>query len=137
MRRLVLIAAVAIVAVAAFSFLREEDAGVSGERAVPAAGRTAVQTVGGPTLGAALFAENCARCHGAQAQGTDAGPPLVHPVYEPSHHGDVAFLLAVRNGVRAHHWPYGNMPPLPGVSDQAVAEIVAHVRALQRAAGIN
>ena len=64
------------------------------------------------------------------------GPPLVHVIYEPSHHGDAAFVLAVRPGVRAHHWPFGNMLPVEGVSDRAVADIIAYVRALQRANGI-
>lgn len=86
--------------------------------------------------GAAIFESKCAMCHGPEAKGTDQGPPLVHKIYEPSHHADVAFYLAVRQGVRAHHWPFGNMPPIEGVSDEQIAQIVAYVRGLQRAAGI-
>ena len=34
---------------------------------------------GSPQLdGRQLFADNCARCHGEMADGTDIGPPLVH-----------------------------------------------------------
>jgi len=90
--------------------------------------------------GKALFAKNCAGCHGAELQGVDRGekkgPPLLHKIYEPSHHGDAAFQLAVRHGVRAHHWPYGDMPPVPGLSPDEVAHITAYVRAEQRKVGI-
>ncbi len=86
--------------------------------------------------GAAIFESKCAKCHGPEAQGTDQGPPLVHKIYEPGHHADVAFYLAVRRGVPAHHWPFGNMPPIEGVSDEDIEQIVAYVRGLQRAAGI-
>ena len=86
--------------------------------------------------GEALFAANCAECHGVNASGTNAGPPLVHKIYEPNHHGDLAFQLAAKQGVRAHHWPYGDMPPVPSVTEQDVNNIVAYVRSLQKANGI-
>jgi mono/diheme cytochrome c family protein len=89
-------------------------------------------------MGAKSFEENCAACHGANAAGREGmGPPLVHIIYEPSHHGDQSFHLAVMNGVRAHHWPFGNMPPVKGLARSDVETIVAYVRALQRANGIN
>lgn len=87
--------------------------------------------------GKALFDANCASCHGANATGSEQGPPLVHRIYEPSHHGDQAFLLAALNGVRAHHWQFGNMPPVEGVSESDVRKITAYIRALQRANGID
>ena len=49
---------------------------------------------------------------------------------------DAAFLLAVRNGVRPHHWRFGPMPPIDGITDDDVDDIVAYVRGLQRDAGI-
>ncbi len=82
------------------------------------------------------FAANCAACHGARADGTPAGPPLVHEIYEPSHHGDGSFLSAVQRGVEPHHWEFGAMPAIPGVDVEDVADIVAYVRSLQREAGI-
>ena len=78
----------------------------------------------------------CAQCHGANAGGTMQGPPLIHKIYEPSHHGDMAFLLAAQNGVRAHHWNFGDMPAVEGSNDEMVAEIVTFIRAVQRANGI-
>lgn len=86
--------------------------------------------------GQAIFEQNCATCHGRNASGTDKGPPLVHPIYEPSHHADLAFLLAARNGVRAHHWRFGSMPPVEGVTEREIEGVVAYVRELQRANGI-
>ena len=86
--------------------------------------------------GKALFEQNCSVCHGPAADGTTQGPPLIHIIYEPSHHGDAAFVLAARNGVRAHHWRFGDMPPLPGVSDEMVLEIVGYIRWMQRQVGI-
>ena len=86
--------------------------------------------------GKALFEQNCSVCHGPAADGTTQGPPLVHIIYEPSHHADAAFILAARNGVRAHHWRFGDMPPLPDVGDETVIEIVGYIRWLQRQVGI-
>lgn len=89
-----------------------------------------------PTMGKPLFEKNCASCHGVALDGSDKGPPLVHRIYEPSHHSDIAFQLAAKNGARAHHWQFGNMPPVPGVTPDDVAHITAYVRMHQRRAGI-
>jgi mono/diheme cytochrome c family protein len=86
--------------------------------------------------GQQAFAENCATCHGARAAGTDQGPPLIHKIYESGHHADLAFARAVRQGVRGHHWNFGDMPPVEGVSDRDLVEIVTYVREVQRANGI-
>jgi mono/diheme cytochrome c family protein len=86
--------------------------------------------------GRVAFDANCAQCHGKSGSGTKQGPPLVHDIYNPGHHSDEAFLYAVRQGVRQHHWPYGNMPSQPQVTDPQLAEIVSYVRELQQANGI-
>lgn len=89
-------------------------------------------------IGQRGFEGLCAQCHGENAAGRQGiGPPLVHRIYEPSHHADAAFLLAAQNGVRAHHWNFGNMPPVEGVTRADVMAITAYVRELQRANGIN
>jgi mono/diheme cytochrome c family protein len=87
--------------------------------------------------GRALFEANCAECHGENAVGSDQGPPLVHRIYKPSHHSDMAFVLAAKQGVRSHHWRFGNMPAVGDVSDEEVLQITAYVRAVQRANGID
>jgi len=80
----------------------------------------------------------CAACHGVNAQGQEGvAPPLVLRIYEPNHHSDMAFVLAAQNGVRAHHWKFGDMPPVEGVTKADVLNIVVYVRALQRENGIN
>jgi len=78
----------------------------------------------------------CARCHGMAGRGTNAGPPLVHKIYEPSHHADFAFMRAAMQGVRAHHWKFGNMPKISEATSQDVTQIILYVRWLQRRAGI-
>ena len=87
--------------------------------------------------GRGLFEANCVACHGKNAGGSEKGPPLVHIIYEPNHHADRSFLAAARFGVRAHHWRFGNMPPVPGIADEQVVLITKYVRELQRANGIN
>jgi mono/diheme cytochrome c family protein len=86
--------------------------------------------------GQGKFAAHCAACHGVRAVGTSQGPPLVHKIYEPNHHADVAFQRAALNGVRAHHWDFGNMPKIDGVSPDDVDQIIKYIRWLQRQAGI-
>ena len=88
------------------------------------------------TRGKAAFDANCAPCHGANASGTDKGPPLVHVIYNSGHHADGAFFLAAKLGVRQHHWRFGNMPPQPQVTEEQLAAIVRYVRELQVANGI-
>ncbi|WP_050526508.1 c-type cytochrome [Pseudorhodobacter aquimaris] len=90
-------------------------------------------------LGQTYYSAVCASCHGANAAGQDGiAPPLVHRIYEPSHHSDMAFVLAARNGVRAHHWKFGNMPPVEQpLTDSELGAIITYVRELQRANGIN
>lgn len=90
-----------------------------------------------PAAGKTLFAKHCAACHGADLKGSDKGPPLLHRIYEPSHHADAAFQLAAKNGVRAHHWKFGDMAPVPQVTPDDVAHITAYVRSEQRKVGID
>ena len=89
-------------------------------------------------IGKRGFDKNCAVCHGQNAVGQDGvAPPLVHKIYEPSHHGDESFQRAVAIGVRAHHWKFGNMPAIEGLTRADVKVITAYVRELQRHNGIN
>lgn len=86
--------------------------------------------------GAALFAVNCAVCHGVGGVGSALGPPLMHEYYAPGHHDDDAIRRAIRLGVQPHHWQFGPMPPVAGISDAGIEKIVAYIRERQRAAGI-
>ncbi len=86
--------------------------------------------------GEKVFYEHCAVCHGVNAVGTAKGPPLIHKIYETSHHGDISFERAVKFGVRQHHWPFGDMPPQPKVTEEDTALVIRFIRDLQEANGI-
>jgi mono/diheme cytochrome c family protein len=86
--------------------------------------------------GASRYQALCAACHGKGATGTQQGPPLVHDLYARGHHRDSAFRRAVSQGVEAHHWRFGNMPPVPNATSEDVAAIIEYIRALQNSAGI-
>ena len=89
-------------------------------------------------MGKSAFEAKCTVCHGNDGAGqAGVAPPLIHKIYEPSHHGDEAFQRAVSMGVRAHHWPFGDMPPVPGLTRADVEMLVAYIREVQRANGIN
>ena len=85
--------------------------------------------------GEPLYQAHCASCHGVDLRGTDKGPSHLSVVYEPSHHSDAAFLVAVRIGSPEHHWRFGDMEPVEGLSDEDVAAITAFVREQQRIQG--
>lgn len=86
--------------------------------------------------GRILFEQSCAACHGANAAGTQKGPPLVHDIYNPGHHDDESFVRAATQGVPGHHWPFGDMPAQRQVTEPQVRAIAKYVRELQAANGI-
>ena len=86
--------------------------------------------------GETVFNANCSLCHGVNAAGTTQGPTLIDRIYHPGHHADLSFRFAVNQGVRAHHWRFGDMPPVPNVTEQEVEQIICYVRELQRFHGI-
>ncbi len=85
--------------------------------------------------GAELYAANCAECHGSDLRGTERGPSHLSIIYEPAHHADGAFLFAIQRGSRAHHWPFGDMPPVEGLNEDNIEAVVAFVRERQRVEG--
>lgn len=86
--------------------------------------------------GEMLFNANCALCHGQSAAGTTQGPTLIDRIYHPGHHSDFSFRRAVAQGVRQHHWTFGDMLPVATVTADEVEQIICYVRELQREAGI-
>ena len=133
-KSLLVIAAAGVVALGAYFALRpalQQQANAtaqSGAFVVPALSAEAQE-------GERYYNAVCAACHGQNGQGTAQGPALVNDIYNPGHHGDEAFQSAARNGVQAHHWRFGNMPPQQ-VTGAEVARIVAYIRELQQANGI-
>lgn len=89
-------------------------------------------------LGKKAYDTVCAACHGVDAVGQNGiAPPLIHKIYEPGHHGDESFQRAVAHGVQAHHWPFGDMPPVEGLTRGDVTMIVRYIREVQQANGIH
>jgi len=82
------------------------------------------------------YQASCARCHGGHLKGSVEGPPLLNATYAPSHHADLAFYHAVKNGVKQHHWDFGDMPMLTGLNPEQVSDIISYVRRNQQLAGI-
>ena len=82
--------------------------------------------------GQMLYEKYCSSCHGLQLDGTDKGPPLVHPYYKPSHHGDEAFYRAALKGTRQHHWNFGDMKPVEGMTSKKMDSLVPYVRYYQQ-----
>ena len=133
--KLFIVAIVAAVVAGAIGWLQwfDDDPAEPGDAAVAI---TVPAFTAEAAAGETLFARKCMTCHGRHATGSDQGPPLVHRIYEPNHHGDVSFRRAVSNGVRAHHWRFGDMPPVDGVSADDAETITRYVRELQQANGI-
>ena len=88
------------------------------------------------SIGKLNYDKFCASCHGVGARGTDKGPTFISRIYHPGHHGDGAFYIAALRGARAHHWPFGDMKPVPGVTEAQIKFIIAYVRAVQHANGL-
>lgn len=82
--------------------------------------------------GQLLYEKYCSSCHGMQLNGSDKGPPLIHPFYKPSHHGDKSFYRAALKGVKQHHWNFGDMPPVVGMTPGKMDRIVPYLRFYQR-----
>ncbi len=85
--------------------------------------------------GAAVYQQYCAECHGADLRGTDKGPSQLSIIYEPNHHGDFAYRVAIRDGTREHHWWFGDMPPVEGITDLEIEKVISFIRAEQERLG--
>ena len=78
--------------------------------------------------GQLLYETYRSSCHGLQLNGSDKGPPLLHPYYKPSHHGDQSFYRAALQGAQQHHWEFGNMLPVEGMTAKKMDSLVPYVR---------
>lgn len=144
MRKLAVLIAVLVAGGVAYTFLPTTEETTAATAQSGAQGDAIVDVMVPETLsqnaqiGQKAYQANCAACHGINAVGQDGvAPPLVHKIYEPSHHGDESFQRAAAQGVQAHHWRFGNMPAVEGITRGEVTLIIAYIRELQRANGIN
>ena len=144
MKKTSILAAVLIIVGLAFIAWRKTDQGRQNNSNAGVGNTTLAEVLLPSTLsqsaqiGKRAFDTKCVACHGINAAGqVGVAPPLVHKIYEPGHHGDEAFQRAAAIGVRAHHWPFGDMPAVEGLTRADVTMIVAYIRELQRTNGIN
>ncbi|MEL7210691.1 MAG: cytochrome c, partial [Actinomycetota bacterium] len=86
-------------------------------------------------LGAEVYANSCASCHGEDLRGTDKGPSQLSIVYEPNHHTDDSYRSAITNGARQHHWSFGDMPPVEGLNQEEIEAVIGFIRAEQQRLG--
>jgi cytochrome c len=87
-------------------------------------------------IGKLLYGKFCSACHGVDLKGTKQGPLFLHRIYHPGHHGDGSFFLAAKRGVRAHHWKFGNMPPVEDINKDMTSAIIKYIRHVQKSAGL-
>jgi mono/diheme cytochrome c family protein len=85
--------------------------------------------------GEALYQASCAACHGTDLRGTAIGPSHLSVIYNPEHHADAGIALVAMNGVQAHHWRFGDMPPVPGITQDDMVRVIAFIRENQRVQG--
>ena len=85
--------------------------------------------------GATVYQARCASCHGVDLRGTDKGPSQLSIVYEPGHHSDYAYRLAIRNGTPQHHWSFGPMAPVAKITDDQIEAVIAYIRGEQQRLG--
>ncbi len=55
----------------------------------------------------------------------------------PRHHAQAEGAIADFKKTSPQHWPFGDMPPVAGLTDADALAIAAYVRELRRANGIN
>lgn len=137
------IAAAAVIGLG-YVFWPKTDGGPTGQTAAASTDTAMAQVILPETLsqnaqiGKTAYDAKCAACHAPNGIGQQGvAPPLIHKIYEPSHHGDESFQRAAAVGVTAHHWKFGNMPPVEGITRAEVKMIVSYIRELQQANGIN
>ena len=100
--------------------------------AVPATSAENIEIPFQMARGQLLYERYCSSCHGLELNGSEQGPPLLHPFYKPSHHDDKSFYRAALKGVRQHHWNFGDMPPVAGMTPGKMDRIVPYLRYYQR-----
>lgn len=90
-----------------------------------------------PADPAALFANNCAVCHGPAGEGVDGqGPSLLEDAYLADALSDEAIASAVRTGLASSDDRWAPMPSFPRFDDAELDAVVGYVRELQRRAAL-
>ncbi|HEX5236326.1 MAG TPA: c-type cytochrome [Silvibacterium sp.] len=97
---------------------------------IPAADRRRVNPYAGSTeavaAGGNLYRDNCAKCHGTEAQGRSKHPSLRSERLKNATDGEIAWII--KNGQM-----YKGMPSWGGLPEQERWQIVAYLRCLNAA----
>lgn len=95
------------------------------------------QLSAGAQHGRTIINERCIDCHGVDGTGgSRKGPPILHPMYRNEIFPDFVFKNSVLNGKREKNWRFGPMAPVEGLSDADVDDVIAFVREVQAATGV-
>ena len=123
----------ALVAVGIFvvAVLQDQQARDSERVAVAPGGPGGLALSAAAVAGRKVFNARCAFCHGRGARGGSQGPPLVHDAYAASRFGDDAIVAAVRKGVVAKRWQFGNMPVIDAITDGDLSAVIRYIREIQ------
>jgi mono/diheme cytochrome c family protein len=115
---------VALLGLSAVCFAKANGAWL---RKVPQAEHERVNPLAGApeaiAAGRNLFLDNCAKCHGKEAQGRHGRPPLRSDRIRAASDGDLAWLL--KNGE-----VFKGMPRWAGLPEQERWQIIAYIRSL-------
>ena len=93
-------------------------------------GRGSLATLHAQPPGAAIFASNCAGCHGADGRGGEHAPNIA-TAPDVQHLVDRELAGIIRYGI-----PGAGMPAFSSLKQQEVAEVVGYLRTLQGRGGI-
>jgi len=109
-------------------------------------GREKISMVVSPTIpelsaqaqqGRNIVNAQCTECHGVDGLGgSRKGPPLLHPMYRFDVYPDYHFKRVLKEGRPEHHWRFGPMPAQPQLSEADANAIIAYVRAVHNANGV-
>jgi mono/diheme cytochrome c family protein len=132
-RRVWLAAMLSVASVACLAAADGSSANGSWLKKVPQADRSRVNPYAGQAdaaaAGANLYRNNCAKCHGAEAEGKGSRPTLKSDRIKNATDGELAWIL--KNGEA-----FKGMPGWGGLPEQERWQLVAYVRSMNAAPGV-
>jgi mono/diheme cytochrome c family protein len=90
----------------------------------------------GPVDGAEVYEARCASCHGGDLGGSPLGPSLRSELYGPDRFEDDRIRASISQGAEQVNWEFGPMPMVSGLSAAEVDAVIALIREVQAAEGL-